>query len=403
MSRARAGDPATWRIPSPWWRRSTPRLRLWRSTRHLPVPVIGERAARHSKSSGTGRTAEITLATVMANQWVAFGGTYWRLWGGVKTGSQPKSVIVRPDGKYVFVNNVGFHDRLNVFQYDPVTLEQKAIAKFPGNAIEQVITADSKTLFVSNFYHKQVVALDTDTLEVIRTYKVKNLPKGMALSPDEKTLYVSNWADDTTSVVDLTTGEAVKHIRVGDRPRGTAITNDGTKLYVGNFLGHSISIIDVAQQKVVKTIAPCKGPRDAVPTADGKYMMFSCYWQPYHLLAIDTQTDEVVHRTPMGRGPKTLGLSNDQRFAFTANYNNSTMTITDLTSWETLTIPVPTVKTCGLAVSPDDRRVYLTGFDSDNLLVMERLMPGEKPGPLGPKAPGPICYRSNRADCTKYP
>lgn len=346
---------------------------------------------------------KVTLANVRANKWVAFGGTYWRLWGGAKTGSQPKSVVATPDGKWVFVNNVGFHNRKNVYQYDPATLEQKAVATFPGNAIEQVVTSDSRTLFVSNFYHKQVLALDTDTLEVLHTYKVQNLPKGMALSPDEKTLYVSNWAYDSVSVVDLESKKAIEHIKVGDRPRGVGITNDGKKLYVGNFLGHSISIIDTEAMKVIKTIAPCKGTRDITPTDDGKYMMVSCYWQPYHLLAIDVETDEVVHRTPMGRGPKTLDLSKDQRFAFTANYNNSTMTITDLSTWQTLTIPVPTVKTCGLSVSHDDRRIYLTGFDSMNLLVIERLMPGEKPGPLGPTAPPPICYRSNKADCTKYP
>jgi YVTN family beta-propeller protein len=218
-----------------------------------------------------------------------------------------------------------------------------------------------------------------------------------------RALWVSNWESDTTSLVDLASGETIARVKVGTNPRGTVVTHDGAKVYVTNFGARSITVIDAATQKVTKTIRDaCSAPRHAAALADDSLVLVTCYGGR-ELIAIDTATDTIVRRVRVGDGPKTIAISNDQRFAYTADYRGNTMSIVELATWKSIVIPVPTIKTSGLAVSPDDRRVYLTGWDSMNLLVIERLRPGDDEGELGPKPPRVYCHRVDRDECLQFP
>jgi YVTN family beta-propeller protein len=333
-----------------------------------------------------------SLEAVKHKKWIAFGGTFFRMVAEAKTGAQPKGVCITPDGKNVYTTNFGDHDKSNVYRFDAVTLERKVKSSFPGNAVECVTSKDSKTVFVSNFYHAEMLALDAETLEVKKRYPVQNVPKHFAFSPDEKTLYASNWESASESVVDLTTGENKKNIKVGLHPRGVAVTHDGKKIYVTNAgeqynkesespgltaLGKSfsVSVIDAKTLEVTKTIQnPCKAPRHAAITSDDKLLIASCLGS--HVVGvIDIATDTVLRKVDVGPGPKTIEISKDGKFAYTANYRGSSLSIVDLTTWKSITVPLPIVKGSGLTVSPDDRRIYVTGWDTDNLVVVERQLP----------------------------
>ena len=266
-----------------------------------------------------------------------------------------------------------------------------------------VTSSDSKTLYVSNFYHKEVLALDTVTLEVKKRYTVQNVPKHFALSPDEKTLYISNWESASTSVIDVGSGDTLATIHVGDHPRGTAVTHDGRKLYVANFYSRDVSVIDTRTLKVIGNVkSPCFGPRHIAITKDDQSVLVSCNGSHF-VFVIDPAKDKVVRKVAVGKGPKTVVISQDQRFAYTADYHGNTLSIIDLATWKSLVVPVPTVKTCGLAVTSDDRRIYATGWDSRNLLVFERLLPGDTAGPLGPKAPSGECRQNDPKICLTFP
>ena len=330
------------------------------------------------------------LVDVHKNRWWRFGGTYWRMWGGALAGSQPKGVSVTPDGK-VFVTNTGFHDEENVHRWDPATLEVIGKVDFPGNAVESKSSPDGRTLYVSNFYWKEMLALDTDDLSIERRFTVGSVPKDFAISPDGRTLYVSNWDSGTVSVVDVDSGAAVKTIAVGKQPRGTAVTRDGAKLYVTDFGSDEISVIDTATLEETATIDPrCRAPRSAAVTRDDRRVLITCHGG-HELLVIDRATDTIERRIAVGRGPKSVDVSFDGHFAFTADYRSNGMSLIDLETWETLQVPLPVYKTSGVTVAHDDGRVYLTGWDSRNLIAIERLQPGVTPGAPSPRQPSGDC------------
>ncbi|HTM23177.1 MAG TPA: YncE family protein [Kofleriaceae bacterium] len=342
------------------------------------------------------------LAQVKKNKWWPFGGTYWRVWGGSIAGSQPKGVSVTADGK-VFLTNTGFHDHENVHRWDPDKLTVIAKVDFKGNAVESEVSPDGKILYVSNFYHQEMLALSTDDLHIVRRYKVGNVPKHFAVSPDGKTLYVSNWTSGTLSVVDVDKGTITRTIKVGKQPRGTAITRDGKKVYVTEFGSNVIAVIDTAKLEIVATIDPkCRAPRHAVATRDDRFILATCYGGN-EMVVIDRNTDKIVRRVEVGRGPKTVDVSHDGNFAFTADYRNNTITFIDMRTWETKQVPLPVHKSSGVTVTADDARVYVTGWDSRNLIVIERLMPGIAPGKPSPKQATGKCERVPESECHKYP
>lgn len=356
--------------------------------------------ARPAHPPPTELAATLTLAEIKKHRWVELSGGYWRLFGGVLAGSQPKSVQVAASGA-IYVANTGFHDRDNVDRWDPVTLETVATAQFKGNAVEQVLSPDQKTLYVSNFYHQEVLALDAGTLRVRRRYQAGRVPKHLAISADGARLFVSNWDDDTTRIIELATGESAT-IAVGKEPRGTVLSRDQATVYVVNFSSDDITIIDAATRTVKKTIAAadlgCDAPRHAVVTRDDARVLVTCYHER-EVVVIDRKTDTVERRVQVGKGPKTIDVSFDGRFAYTADYKGHGISVIDLATWESRTIPLPVWRASGLAVSPDDRRIYVTGWDSRNLVVVERWLPGDTPGPPSTKQTDGRCLRVPKTGC----
>ena len=324
-------------------------------------------------------TRVLSLKAIQKQRWFEAGGDWFRLLAVVDTGSLPKGVTVTADGKHVIVTNFGHHDGRNVYRYDPATLEITAKAKFPGNAVEVLPSVDGKLVYVSNFYHQQLLGLDPATLEIKRAYQTGKVPKHFALSPDGRRAYVANWESESISVVDLISNQLVKNVKTDYQPRGVAITQNGKKIYVANTGAHTWSVIDAATLTAT-TRKSCRFPRHAGTTPAG-LIIISCLGT--HLLhVIDPATDEVVRKVSVGHGPKTIDFTRDGRFAFTADYRGDTMSIVDLASWKSWVVPLPVTRGSGVAVSPDGRRIYVTGWDSDNMAVFEHLLPGDAPGPL---------------------
>jgi YVTN family beta-propeller protein len=174
-------------------------------------------------------------------------------------------------------------------------------------------------------------------------------------------------------------------------------------VYVTEFGSNEISVIDTGTLEIIATIDPhCRAPRHAVATRDDKFILATCYGGN-EMLVIDRTTDQIVRRVVVGRGPKTVDVSRDGKVAFTADYRDNTLSFIDLATWQTKQIPLPVHKTSGVTVTHDDSRVYVTGWDSRNLIVIERLMPGIAPGKPSPKQASGNCERVPESECRKYP
>jgi hypothetical protein len=113
-------------------------------------------------------------------------------------------------------------------------------------------------LFVADGVNKKVHALNSNTMEIIKSLKLPD-PYGLGLTADLRKLFVSNEGDNTVSIVDADpTSPAfmteIKRVKVGLGPRAVAANSDGEDVLVCNYSGNTISILSQTTGNVRKTL-----------------------------------------------------------------------------------------------------------------------------------------------------
>lgn len=313
---------------------------------------------------------------------VKLGGNTFRIWGAGRTGVMPKGVSTSPDGKRIYVTNFGRKNRHNLDVYNAKTFKVVRKVSFRGNTIESVVSADSKTLYVSNYYGYKIQALDTKTFKPRWTTKTGHFPKMMVLSPKEKWLYVSSWESATVSKLNAATGKIIATAKVGRHPRGVSVSPDGKILYVAICGGKHVYMLDTARMKIIYKIRTGKLPRHTALTKDGKRLYVSIIGGSM-LQVIDTAKRKVIKTVWVAKGPRTIALSVDERFIYVAGYASHALTIVDTKTFKKKILLLDIVKASGVAVHPKTGFIYVTGWCTKDLWAIERIKPGTHPKPLG--------------------
>jgi YVTN family beta-propeller protein len=288
----------------------------------------------------------------------------------VRTGAQPKSVTVSPDGSRLYVCNFGFSGRRNVGVYDAQSLERVGYIHFPGNAAEATVSADGATVYVSNFARGHIEVIDAASLEVLHEIPVGNNPKFMVVDEARGLLYVSNWSSRTVSAVDLA-GRRVDHtLRTGRRPRGMALLADGT-LLVGAMWDHRVQAFAPASTRPDREFEACENPRHLMLSPDQARLYVSCSGDRL-LRWFDPRTGEVLGEAPTGHNPRTIDVSGDGRLIAIADFSSSTISLVDVEAMLHRTHAVPrTEQIVGLAVAPGaELRIFATSWLTNELLEL---------------------------------
>lgn len=289
------------------------------------------------------------------------------------TGSMPKAVVVSPDGKNLIVTNFGFWKTRNVYWYDPQTLKKIGQTDFndkDGNAVEGVFSPDSKTLYVSNFNQNNIKVIDVATKNVTKTLDVGLRPKITILSKDGSKMMVANWDSYSATIYDTKDFKQLYKLKATEHPRGIAITNSG-KAYIAGFEGEELDIYspNSAGEPFAehKRVHACKHVRHMTLSPDEKTLYLSCYFLG-QLGAWDVETDKMKKLVQIGQEPKSSAVSADGRWVFVANWGApdlDTISVVDTTDWTQRFIKVPKLdQACGLALSPDQKTVWVTGWTS---------------------------------------
>ncbi len=303
----------------------------------------------------------------------------------VRTSVQPKSVEVSPDGRYVWVCNFGRIDQDNVYVYNADTLDRVGVVNFPGNAVETTFSPDGATAYISNFRRGVIEVVDTASYTVQREIEVGANPKFMVISPDGKTLYAALYTQRRVALVDLETGTRTRYLPTGEQPRGMAMLPNGSFL-VASFRSDFIQVF-APNGDELRRFNVCDYPRHLQVGPGAERVAVTCTMGNISTYDIATGHRRVIART--GRNPRTLGLSQDGRWAATANFHSSDVTLADLATLTHRTSSVDGAnQLVGLAVrlyenGPDAEprlRIYATSWQNRRLFVLE---------PTGPLPPLP--------------
>lgn len=298
------------------------------------------------------------------------GGPELRVAARTRTGIQPKSVNVSPDGRRVVVCNFGRPDRDNVFVYDSESLEQTGSVSFEGNAVESAFSPDGSTLYVSNFRRHVVEVIDFASLEVTREIAVGTNPKTIALSADGATMYVANYFNRSVSVVDVASGQELRRLRTGERPRGLGVLHDGT-LLAAAFHGDTVHVFDPGAETQRTEWEVCRYPRDVLPAPDGRSFYMTCSLGHIGFYRPDGE-GRPFGVASTGRNPRSIAISGDGRWLGVANFTSSDVSLIDTVERTHRRIRVPDAsRIVGLAMHPGPQiRMYATSWDTHEVIML---------------------------------
>jgi DNA-binding beta-propeller fold protein YncE len=287
------------------------------------------------------------------------------------TGSMPKGAVLSPDGKRFYVTNFGMANGRNVTVFDAATLALVDTINLPGIAVESILSGDGTTLYTSNFLRDSVHAIDLKTRRVKKEYPTGSHPKILALSRDGKTLFAANWNGRSVTQIDVDKGRVVRTLATGLHPRGMAITAAGT-LYVANFDEASIDVFTAPDYRWATRYEVCKIPRHLALSPDDKTLYISCYHDS-ELHAFDVETGYVTHRVAVGTNPKSIEVSHDGRYVFSADYGEEShsVSVVDTTDWTARIFVVPGMdRGSGIAIGPDGAHALVTGWYDNHVYLV---------------------------------
>jgi YVTN family beta-propeller protein len=288
------------------------------------------------------------------------------------TGSMPKGVSLSPDGKHAYVTNFGQANSRNIDVYDASTLAHEATIDVPGNVVESVLSPDGSTIYASNFLRNSVQFIDLKTRRVTREIPTGLHPKILVPSPDGKYLFAANWSGQSVTQIEIASGKAIRTLpTTGLNPRGMALTHAGI-LFAANFNGASIDVFRGPDLKDRHTLPACPIPRHLTLSPDDKLLFISCYHDSM-LHAVDVASEKVVHTLHVGSSPKSLEVSRDGRWVWSADYGKETnsVSVVDTEDWTARVYPVPGMdRGSGLTIYPDGKRALVTGWYDDHVYLV---------------------------------
>ncbi len=288
-----------------------------------------------------------------------------------ETAVMPKGVSISPDGSRFYVSNFGQENLENITVYDSQTLKRVDAINVPGVVVESVLAPDGATLFASNFKRNSVQFIDLATKKVTREIATGSHPKILVLSKDGTTLFAANWTGNSVTQIDVATGTSVRTLTAGKHPRGMVVTKNGT-LYIANFDGASIDVYGGAHFSEHHRMAACTIPRHLALSPDETMLYVSCFHDSA-LHVVDVSTEKVIHRVPIGSSPKSIEVTRDGRYVFSADYGRETnsVSVVDTADWTARVYTVPGMnRGSGIAVMPDGQRALVTGWYDNHVYLV---------------------------------
>lgn len=248
--------------------------------------------------------------------------------------------------------------------------------------------------------------IDLRTLKAVKHVSVGTVSRGTGLTDDGKYIVIGNYEPQNVVILDSQTLDVIKTIDLFDtrdgkivRSRAGAVVENGSKVYIALKDLQSVWVVDMAEQgfPVSKYWGVGKEGdtlHDAYLTPDGKFFIAAVQGSDFAWV-FNTETMKEVARVPTGKTPHTGPGATWHNYTFVPALGEGNITAIDMNTWTN----VAHIKTAGpglfvrsynadpsypyiwadapLATEGSDQ-IYV--IDGDTLTIKETLipMPGKK-------------------------
>lgn len=164
-------------------------------------------------------------------------------------------------------------------------------------------------------------------------------------------VYVANETDGTVSVIATDTRQTVRTITVGAGAHNVQATADGRRVWVTNN---------------GTPPAAAHGAHQGMPGAAHAAMT-----TPGEVWAIDTATDTVVGKVPVGKHPAHVVVSPDGRWVYVTNGSDNTVSVVDAAAMKEVATIATGAFPHGIRLSPDGRQAYVANLKGGTVSVID--------------------------------
>lgn len=240
------------------------------------------------------------------------------------------------------------------------------------------LSADGKTLYVAASDANRIEAWDTHLKQRTRLYDAGSDPERFALSPDGRSFYAANEDESVISKFDLGSGAMVWDAAVGPEPEGVAVSPDGKLVVSTSETSSTAHFIEAASGKVVATALVGNRPRFAlfVPALGevwvsseqrGTITVFDA-----HTYAQKAVIDLVPAFPEMQEVQAVeMRLTRDGARLFVAMGRANRVAEIDPRSRKVVRSFPTGERTWGIALSPDEHRLYAASGLSGSLTIVD--------------------------------
>ncbi len=134
-------------------------------------------------------------------------------------------------------------------------------------------SASAYTAYVTNEKDNTLSVIDTEKMEVTKTIKIGQRPRGIILSKDGKWIIICTSDDNNIQVYDSKTLEFIKILPSGPDPELLILHPDGKRLFVANEDDNLVTVVDIQEGRVISDVPVGVEPEGMGMSPDGKVLV----------------------------------------------------------------------------------------------------------------------------------
>jgi gliding motility-associated-like protein len=232
-------------------------------------------------------------------------------------------------------------------------------------AFGEIISPDGKFIYVTDPSNNTVITLNASTYAIEGyTFTGNNSsPRGITISPDGSKIYVTNEhpfdvsGHGTVDIINTVTHNITATIDVGESPLGVVMSSDGSKIYVANQGSNFISVINANTGATIGQIPLNQGASSLAATFDGSQLYVSA---GASVSVINTASNQVIKTIGVGLNPVSMAVSPDDKKVYVVNEDSRSVSVIDnQTKTVIATVDLPGGQSpFSISLSPDGTKAY---------------------------------------------
>jgi YVTN family beta-propeller protein len=345
--------------------------------------AIHAQTAQRSTTPGPATGVRVYVSDETGTNVVIIDPATGQVAGRIEVGKRPRGIKVSPDGKQLFVALSGSPiggpgvDESKLPPADRAAdgiglidlTSHQVLRKYKsGDDPESFdVSPDGKTIYVSNEDAAEMSVLDLATAAVRSRVKVGEEPEGVTVRPGGREVYVSCEGSNEIVAIDTASLKVLAHIPTGARPRSIVFTPDGATAFSTNETVGAVTVIDAATRKPVGTIRIAPAAPAAAPGARSKAGTTPAPSTPVAGRPAAGTPGEPTPPRPMG-----AVLSPDGKQLYVSLGRAGSLAVIDVVTRKLVRlIEGVGARPWGIGVSPDGKKLYTANGPSGDVSIVD--------------------------------